>query len=119
MEVTSFEEYKKALKEHFPNQEDFDDLYLGKFINDPPWYVIAPGCSDPMGPKTCLVEQFSQPLPPNIFPKDLIKGWKDADNQTEQSTTIEASKDICKGSKTPQAAPTITTSTTPTVEARD
>ena len=111
------DEYRNRLRELFPNQEDFDRLYSGIFetpITDPPWYVIVPMCSDPMGPKTCLVEQFSQPLPSNIFPKDLIKGWKDADNQTEQPTTLEANQDICKGSQTPQDAPTIPTPSTPT-----
>lgn len=49
----------------------------------------------------------------------LIQHIKDhhADNQTEQPTTIEASKDICKGSQTSQAAPAITASTTSTIEA--
>lgn len=48
VQVTSIEEYKKVLKEYFPNQEDFDKIYLGIFeipITDPPWYVIAPQCA--------------------------------------------------------------------------
>lgn len=78
--AASIEEYKKRLLALFPSQEAFDKLYSGTFdtpINDPPWHIIAPSCSDPMGPKTCLVEQFNQPLPPNILSKDLMTGWKD------------------------------------------
>ena len=55
--------------------EEYNKLYS----NDPPWHVIAPVCSDPMGPKTILREHLDQPLPPNIFPKDLMTGWKDDD----------------------------------------
>lgn len=44
-----------------------------------------------------------------------LKGrHKDANNQTEPTTTLEASQDICKGSQAPQNAPTIPTPTTPT-----
>jgi hypothetical protein len=49
--------------------------------------------------------------------QQLQKVLNDADNQTEPTTTLEASQDICKGSQAPQDAPTITTPTAPTVEA--
>ena len=42
-----------------------------------------------------------------------------ANKQARQTTTLEANQDICKGSQTSQAAPTIPTPTTPTIEARD
>lgn len=70
-------EYQERLIEL--SQEGFDQLYLN--TPDPPWHVITPSYSDPMGPKTCLVESLNQLLPSNIFPKDLRTGWKDADHR--------------------------------------
>lgn len=73
-------EYQERLRELLIDEESFEQLcinMLQPIKDNPPWCVITPSCSDPMGPKTCLVEQFSQPLPPHIFPNNLMTGWKD------------------------------------------
>lgn len=83
-----------------------DDPYL--------WLKIAPPCSDPLGPKTCLMESLTQPLPKNIFPKGLIKGWKDEDTQPIQETSqvpLEASST--------EETSILSETTSPTDEARD
>lgn len=53
------------------------ELRVLDYLKDDPdlWLKIIGPCSDPMGPKTALVESLSRP---NIqLPKDLFSGWKD------------------------------------------